>query len=311
MPGKTKSKTKSVQQNDDRFPIPAWAPFAVMLFTGLLYIKAVSNGFVYWDDDNYILNNLYLHDFSIKGIISIFSNFNNANYHPLTTITNLVEYKLFAFNPLPYHLINVLLHIVNTWLVFALVEKMSGKRITALVVCILFAIHPLHVESVAWVSERKDVLYSTFYLLSLLSYLRYLETGFSTRHCIYVLLLFIASCFSKSAAITLPLLLIAIDIYKGRKIDTKSLIEKIPFILVSVLFGILAIMSQRSGFAIHQLSDSFTFINRLFLFTSRIAFYIIEAFVPFRLSVLNDTVLLPHNVVQLFASHIYDATSGP
>ena len=267
--------------------IPKWAPVAVIIFTALLYCKALQNGFTYMDDDVYILKNPYLHDFSIKGIIAIFSKFNNANYHPFTTITNLFEYRFFGLDPLPYHLTNLLLHLLNTWLVYLLTEKLSNKRITALIVCILFAVHPLHVESVAWLSERKDVLYSAFYLLSLLAYLRYISSNNSKKYYIYTLLLFIASCLSKSAATTLPILLIAIDIYKGRKIDAKALIEKIPFIALSVFFGILAIMSQKAGGGMLELSEAFGFINRVFLFTSRIAFYLIESIIPFRLCALN------------------------
>jgi len=277
--------------------IPNWLPVIVVILAAILYSKAAMNDFTYWDDDLYILKNQFLRNFSLKGITAIFTTFDNANYHPLTTITNLFEYRFFKLNPLPYHLTNILLHLLNIWLVFKLTERLSGKRLTALIVCILFAIHPLNVESVAWISERKNVLYSSFYLMSLLAYLRYIAQGFQKSQYVYALLLFLASLFSKSAAVTLPVLLIVIDIYKGRKITIKSLLEKLPFFILSVLFGILAFMSQKAGGGMHELSNSFNFINRIFLFTSRIAFYIIELLVPIKLCVLHGLPEAPDNVL--------------
>ena len=271
--------TKQTAYSGGSFSIPKWVPFPVIIFTALLYSGALQNGITYWDDNVYILKNPLLRNFSADGIKIIFTTFINANYHPLTTLTNLVEYRVFGPDPLPYHLINVLLHLLNTWLVFRLTEKLSGKRLTALIVCVLFAVHPMHVESVAWLSERKDVLYASFYLLSLLAYLRYRQ-GFGYKQYSLALSLFIASCLSKSAAITLPVLLIAIDVYRGRNIDARALIEKIPFLLVSVLFGVLAIMSQKSGGAVYNLSATFGPVNGIFLFTTRIAYYIIQGVIP-------------------------------
>ncbi|NTW31758.1 MAG: tetratricopeptide repeat protein [Bacteroidetes bacterium] len=279
--------------------IPKWAPIAVLVFTALLYAKALTNGFATWDDDCYILQNPYIRDFSLNGIKSIFTTFYNANYHPLTTLIYLFEYNYFGLNPFPFHLLSVLLHLLNTWLVFKFVEQLSGKKITSLVVSLLFAIHPMHVESVAWVSEQKDVLYSLFYLLSLLLYLRYLKLCFSanntiipdvnkskrTKYYIGTLLFFTFSLLSKSTAITLPVLLIALDIYKGRKINAKSLIEKIPFIILSVFFGILAILSQQS--VINDFFFSFSYIQKVFLFTYTIAFYIVKLIAPFNLSAMH------------------------
>ena len=144
--------------------IPKWALPAVLILTALLYSRALQNGLTHCDDYDYITKNPFLNDFSWSGIVAIFTSFYECNYHPLTTLAYLLEHTLFGLDPLPYHAFNVLLHVVNTWLVFKLAAQLSGKRITALVVCILFAVHPMHVESVAWASETKDVLYALFYL---------------------------------------------------------------------------------------------------------------------------------------------------
>ncbi|NTW34029.1 MAG: tetratricopeptide repeat protein, partial [Bacteroidetes bacterium] len=164
--------------------------------------------------------------------------------------------------------------------------QLSGKKITALVVSVLFALHPMHVESVAWVSERKDVLYTMFFLLSMIAYLRYMKSGYQKKKYIGVILYFIASLLSKSAAVTLPVILIAIDLYKGRKINIRSLLEKAPLFLLSLLFGILAILSQKSDGALKDLSLSYTIINQIFIFSYNIAFYIVKLIAPLNLSTM-------------------------
>ena len=267
--------------------IPHWSLAAVLIFTFLLYARSLFNDFVYLDDDQYILTNPFLRDFSFHGIKVIFSSFYFSNYHPLTTLTFLFEYKLYGLHAFPYHLLNVVLHVINTWLVFQLAGKLSGKKLTALVVAILFAVHPMHVESVAWISERKDVLYTCFFLLSLLSYLGYLESGHKTKFYIGALLLFVISLLSKSAAVTLPVVLVAIDIYKGRKLNQRTLLEKLPFFALALLFGILTLLAQKSGGAIGEFSSVYSVMDRFFLVVYSIAFYIIKMIVPFNLSALH------------------------
>lgn len=260
---------------------------AVMAFTALLYANALTNGFTNYDDDFYILKNPFLADHSFNGIKAVFSSFYVGNYHPLTTLTFLFEYTFFGLNPLPYHFTNVLLHVLNTWLVFRVVLQLSGKQVTALVAAVLFAAHPLHVESVAWVSERKDVLYTFFYLLSIHWYLLYTQADYKPRRYIIALLLFLASLLSKSAAVTLPVLLLAIDIYKGRKIAGKAIIDKIPFFILSLTFGIIAIMSQKAGGAIRDLSAIHSFTERIFIFTYGLSSYLVWLVLPVRLSAMH------------------------
>ncbi|NTW33921.1 MAG: tetratricopeptide repeat protein [Bacteroidetes bacterium] len=267
--------------------IPKWALLAVLLLTAFIYSKALYNGFTNFDDDYYILKNPFLKDFNWQGIKAIFTSFYCGNYHPFTTLTYLFEYSWFGLNPLPYHLLNVLLHLLNTLLVFKFTEKLSSKKTTALVVSLLFALHPMHVESVAWISERKDVLYAFFYLLSLFAYLRYLESGYKAKQYMAALMFFVASLLSKSAAVTLPVIIFAIDIYKGRKINTKLVLEKIPFFLLSLIFGIVTLLSQATMGAIYNSMQSYGFINKIFLFTSAVSFYIIKMIAPFNLSAMH------------------------
>ncbi len=267
--------------------IPKWAPVAVIILTAILYFPSLQNGITSFDDDFYILKNPFLRDHSWQGIVAIFTSYYAGNYHPLTTLTYLFEFSNFGDNPLPYHILNLALHLANTWLVLKLAEKLSGRKITALVVCVLFAVHPMHVESVAWISERKDVLYTLFYLWALLVYLRYMEQGNKRKYYLLTLLLFLASLLSKSAAVTLPLLMIAIDVYKGRKINGRSIGEKVPFFLLSILFGLLNLQSQAAQGAITDLGAAYSIINRIFLFTSNLSMYFIKLVAPYNLSLLH------------------------
>jgi tetratricopeptide (TPR) repeat protein len=291
-----KTLKTNVSQNQ-RAPSPGrlsrWAIVGVLIFTALLYCPAIFNGFTDMDDDSYILKNPFLRDFTVNGVKAIFTSFYASNYHPLTTLAYLFEFHFFKLDPLPYHLLNVALHLLNTWLVYVLAARLSGKKTTALVVSVLFAVHPVHVESVAWVSELKDVLYAFFYLASLLFYLRYLSSGFKKGSYLIALLLFIASLLSKPAAVTLPLLLIAVDIYKGRALAANAWIEKIPFFALSILFGILNILAQKAGGPVVLLFSAYGFINGFFLLTSGIAAYLIMCVAPVHLSAIHYFPIAP------------------
>ena len=265
--------------------LPKWLlPLSVVIFTAIIYNQAIFNGFTKFDDAIYVTDNSFIRDFSWKGVLAIFTSFSTCNYHPFTTITYLFEYKFFQLDPLPYHALNVLLHLANTWLVYTLAERLSGKKITAFAVAVFFGIHPMHVESVAWISERKDVLYSFFFLLALLFYISYLESGFNRKYYLYMFLCFIASVLSKSAAVSLPVLLILLDIYKKRQINAKILLEKVPLFVVAAFFGVINILAQASGDCIDVVTTPFGFINRIFLCTSALASYIIRLVFPVGLS---------------------------
>ena len=281
------AKHERVDKHKVTKTIPKWIPFAIVLFTFMLYFRGMQNFFTNLDDDFYIINNPYLRDFSWHGIKAIFTSFYVGNYHPFTTIIHLFEYRIFKLNPLPYHLISILIHLANTYCVYRLIDKLTGKKPAAAFISLLFGIHPMHVESVAWASELKDVLYTLFYLLSLISYLYYSEKGYKITQYLICLAFFIVSLLSKSAAVTLPVLLIAIDIFKGRKINAKSLIEKVPFLLLSIAFGIIAIYSQKSDNSINDLSQGFNIIDRIFFLTYTISFYLIKLFIPFGLSAMH------------------------
>ena len=284
-------------------PRSTWTdPWLWMLLgiTAIIYFKALGNGFTDLDDDYYIIKNQHLRDWSMEGLKTIFTTFYSFNYHPLTTLSNLVEFRMFGLNPLPYHLGNVLLHLCNTTLVFLFILKLCNNRVTAWIVAALFALHPMHVESVAWVAERKDVFYAAFYLAALAAYVDYVKLNRGARDYFLTLAWFACSLLSKSAAVTLPLVMLAIDHYLGHRLTLKSVLEKLPFFALSILFGILAIMSQRQGGAISDIMISYGLTNRIFVFFGGLAAYLGMLVVPYPLAAIHYFPNATGGVLPLF-----------
>ena len=145
--------------------------FGILLIAIISYIPALNNGFV-WDDDDYIKNNLLIRSLNLK---EIFSTNLMGNYHPLTVLVYAIEYKFFEVSEKGYHAFNIFLHLLNVILVFFAVFRLSNKSIVALVAALLFALHPMHVESVAWASELKDLMYTFFFLASYIFYMKFLD----------------------------------------------------------------------------------------------------------------------------------------
>ena len=230
-----------------------WKILFLVAVSFLAYYPSLNNDFVNWDDIVYIMNNEMITAFSWVNLKKIFSTFFMGNYHPLILLSFSFDFHFFKFSAPGYHIHNLLLHLVNAVLVytffFHLLKKNSNLAIT---IALLFALHPMHVESVAWVSERKDVLYTAWYFLSLLTYIFYLQNNRKFYYFL-ALLFFILSDLSKAQAVTLPIILILIDYYTFRKIDWKTVLEKIPFFLVSLTFGVVAIFAQKASNYINPL----------------------------------------------------------
>lgn len=286
IPPRKNGTAERLAAGNDNGNLPRWAVPLLLIFIAALYRHVQDFAITFIDDDMYILRNPYLRDFSLKGLSAIFSSFYEYNYHPFTTTVWLVLYKTWGLDPMPYHLANLLLHLVNTWLVFRLGKALARDGYAGFIVAALFGLHPLHVESVAWISELKGVLCATFYFASLIWYVRYVDGGYKRKYIGMALLLFLGALFSKSAAVTLPLVALAIDYYRGRKLS-QALIEKLPFFALSVLFGVLAIMSQQAGGAISDIASEYNLLNRVLIFLSGPGFYFVKAIVPYPLSAIH------------------------
>jgi len=277
----------------------AW-PLAAVLITVVCLWPALKNGFVNWDDEYYVVSNALLRG---PQWIGIFTQPVVSNYHPLTVLSLAANYAISGTEPWSYVLFNLLLHLANTALVFWFAYLLSDKkRWVALFTALLFGIHPMHVESVAWISERKDVLYTLFFLLSLIAYWKYLQTNKSTGYWA-CFLLFVCSLLSKPAAIVLPLVLLLLDYWKERPFTRRVVLEKIPFFVVSGLFAVITFKLQ-SVIAMTSLG-LYPFWVRLFFASYAIIVYLAWFFVPYPLSAFHPFPLPDHLGWTIYLSPIF------
>lgn len=263
------------------------ALLAILLLTLLAYFPSLQNDFTNWDDDVYVLENPVIVNLSFENIKQMFKETIAINYHPITLLSLAIDYQLHQINPFGYHLTNLLLHLFNTcfvfWFVFLItkLKEVNSKIMVAGISALLFAIHPLHVESVAWIAERKDVLYTFFFLLGLINYTYYLAEKKSKQY-ILTFLFFTLSILSKPAAVVFPIVLFALDFWLDRKWENKVVIDKIPFLLLSVVIGIVTIKAQ-SATAIGAF-EAFSIFDRIMFAAYGFVMYIFKFFVPIQLS---------------------------
>jgi tetratricopeptide (TPR) repeat protein len=263
----------------------------------------VSNDFITtWDDSIYVIQNQLLHDLSWQGIVNIFAygdDFQKTvnNYHPLTIVSLAVNYKVSGLSPASFHATNMVLHGFNAILAFLFVYFLSNRKMwPAVITGLFFAVHPMHIESVAWVSERKDVLYTFFFLAGLIAYLKYLEDNKVWKLAL-VFMLFVFSCLSKAMAVPFPLILLLVDYFLRRKFSWKLIIEKIPFFIIAMVIGIMSVHLQSIS-AINKF-ETFTLFQRIMHASFGFFSYIIKFFNPSDLSAfypypaITTTGLLP------------------
>ncbi len=221
--------------------------FIFILFGAVLavYAPSLQNGFVNIDDPHYITENPYIRDFSWKGIVKIFSTPIVGNYFPLQILSYALDYELWQVQPFGYHLTNFLFHFLNVILVFLLLNHIFSDRWISFLSALLFGLHPVNVESVTWISERKNVLSMFFLLLSFLTYDNYLkERNRPKQKAFYLgsLFLFFLSLLAKVSAVVLPLLLLLYEVCFHRRSKGEMLKDKIPFFGLSLLFSLVTLM---------------------------------------------------------------------
>ena len=225
--------------------------------TWAVFGQTLAHDFVNFDDHVYVYENpLVIRGLSIEGIIGAFTHTHARNWHPLTTVSHMLDCQLFGLNAGGHHLTNVILHTISVLLLFLVLKQMTGARWQSVFVTVLFAIHPLHVESVAWIAERKDVLSAMFFMLTLAAYARYARAPSTPRY-LLVALLFAFGLMSKPVLVTLPFVLLLLDYWPlGRIGDQKSevgsrlrrlITEKIPLFVLSALSCIATLLTQRQG----------------------------------------------------------------
>jgi tetratricopeptide (TPR) repeat protein len=232
---------------------------AILLVAATLavYGQVIGFGFVNLDDNHYVTENpAVLQGLTPQGVLWAFTTFHADFWHPLTWLSHMLDVELYGLRAGGHHLTNLLLHLANTVLLFLVLAAMTGASARSAAVAALFALHPLHVESVAWVAERKDVLSTLFFMLTLLAYERYSRTG-RLVHYGAVVLSFVLGLMAKPMLVTVPLVLMLLDIWPLKRFDLRALKsrktlhlleEKVPLLVIAFLFGIVAIVAQiKSG----------------------------------------------------------------
>jgi len=262
-----------------------WILFAISV-TVLSYFPVFHAGFTNWDDDYFVTNNPLIQSFSLQNIRAWFTRPFMGLYQPLILLSLALDFSLNGFNPFVFHATNLLLHMINTWLVYRFVKILLKKNHIAQICMLLFGIHSIHVESVAWITERKDLLFSLFYLISLNLYLFYISKR-STWNYLLFIGVFLLSLLSKAMAVTLPLVLLLIDFYKGRKIFSKQVIlEKVPLFFLATFWGIITIYLHDQSGSLDN-TTGFGFIERLFLAFKGLAFYVVKTIIPLNLAAFH------------------------
>ncbi len=278
---KTSLKTPLLQQNRWQYIIP-------LLLAGLcilMYYASLKNAFLAYDDPDNVLNNMLIRKISGANFIRYFTTPLIYMYTPFVYISFAFDYRIAGLNPMMYHATNLILHICNTLLVFYAIRALTKRTDLSIISALLFACSPLNVDSVAWISTRGTLLFTFFFLLSIIGYVVYTETK-RTRFLVFSIIAFLFSCFSKSTAITLPLILLVIDLYTTQKITRRALLKKIPYFVVAVIFGTIALFLRTDTGVTHAVAN-FNYLDRFFMFTYSIDMFLLKLAVPFNISAIN------------------------
>jgi hypothetical protein len=217
-------------------------------------------------DDSFIYDNLQIKNgLSIDNIFWAFSNTTTTFWLPVTWISFFLDYEIYGMNPGGYHITNVIIHICNTLILFVILYQITQKKWQSFFVAALFSCHPIHVESIAWISERKDVLSTFFLMLFLFSYVQYTKKENIVRYLI-AMFFFLLGLMSKPMLVTVPITIILLDYWPLYRFEKNSILkiflEKIPFLFFSLLVSAITIFFQIKSGALVSF-ESINIINRI------------------------------------------------
>jgi len=262
---------------------------AILLIGFFSFYPALDCGFVNWDDDrnfyeNDLITSLNSANF-FQNTIKIFQTRVIGNYNPLAIFTFAIEKQLFGLDqPFYWHLNNIILHLISVVLVFFIGRKLQLSLVGASFLALLFAVHPMRVESVVWITERKDVLFASFYFAAMYQYLKQKEDPKKIRW-LWIISFFLLSLLSKIQAVSLPITLVLVDYLLDKKITRNSILPKLPLFFISLVFGLAGIYFLDTQGSLES-NASFNFIQRICIGSYSFFVYLIKALIPYKLSPL-------------------------
>jgi len=273
-----------------------WLTICVCVFlavlTWIVFGQTLRHDFVNYDDPRYVYQNTRItNGLNIAAVAWAFTHIHAENWHPLTTITHMLDCQLYGLRAGGHHLTNVLLHAVAVVLLFVVLQQMTGALWRSAFVAAVFAIHPLHVESVAWIAERKDVLSGVFFVLTLMAYTHYARAPSIWRYLI-VAFAFALALMSKPMVVTLPFVLLLLDFWPLNRIrDERSglggqlprlLLEKVPLITLSAISSMVTFLAQRGALG---WTEQLPMLARIYNAVVTYVIYMRQMFWPANLSV--------------------------
>jgi protein O-mannosyl-transferase len=232
------------------------AAFALAALTIAVYAPVRHYGFINFDDAQYVSRNAAVLDgLTWSGVRWAFTTGHEGNWHPITWMSHMLDIEWFGLDAGRHHLVNLLVHLANALLLFWLLLRMTGALWQSAIVSALFAVHPMHVESVAWIAERKDVLSGFFWMLTLLAYVSYARDRTPWRYGV-VVICFVLGLMAKPMVVTLPFVLLLIDIWPLQRVKERGVIaEKVPLLVLSLVCSIVTFIVQRNAGAVKGLAS--------------------------------------------------------
>ncbi|HRC31832.1 MAG TPA: tetratricopeptide repeat protein [Bacteroidia bacterium] len=280
-----KSKATAAQRNKPSIPKGIswhwWLGLAIVVVsTFVAYSTCLDNDFTNWDDPGYIIENPIIKTMSGENIKRIFTEPYFANYQPLHIFSYMIEYHFFGLDASGYHWVSVIMHIINTLLVAFIALLLLKDRYIAIAVSLLFGVHSIHVESVAWAAERKDLLYTMFFFTSFIFYILFVQKS-QTKWLIVSVVFFVFSIFSKAMAVSLVPVLFLIDVLYSRKLSVKLFLEKIPYLILALILGIVSLKVTKPEDAFTPTGDTYTLVQRLFFASHNLLQYFAKSVFPY------------------------------
>ena len=289
-----------------------WLGALAVLFTAIATIPTVNNGWLRWDDHIYILSNPFVQQFNWESILGIFTTYSyNGGYTPLPMLSWALDNWMFGNDAFHFHLTNFILHLCNVLLCFLFIRQLTSDYRIAFFVATLFGLHPMHLEPVAWITGRKDLLMGFFTMLSLLAWQKYLYVD--SKHLLWffcALTAFILALLSKGTAVVVPVWFLLLALYHKRKLSFREITVQIPFWTIALLFGVLAIISQQKASALDSLLNV-DFGESILWSAQALGTYAIKMLIPYHIGpyhpypLKHSSFLVISGVVVLFFALIF------